>query len=124
MRPAGVLHCPNLLQARVSAGCPRNFMAMNRNMCEEKTTQLYQASNVTSSRVWLVEPLVPGPPVITAAEVKGSGQTGILTVTLDPPAFAGYFAISSYRVLCVPVSGGPNITAAGMGRNVGAQVRG
>ena len=99
-------------------------MGMNRNLCEEKTTQLYQASNATASRVWLVEPLVPGPPVITAADAKGSGQTGILTVTLAPPAFAGYFAITSYRVLCVPASGGPNIIADGMGRNVGTQVRG
>jgi hypothetical protein len=106
----------------VSVGCSRNFLGMNRNLCEEETTQLYQALNVTASRVWLVEPLVPGPPRITAAAILGGAKTGVLTLTLTPPVLAGYFAISSYSVLCLPAGGGPNITAAGMGRNVGVQV--
>ena len=110
------------VQARVAAGCRRDYMGMNRNVCEEKTTQLYLPQNATASRVWLVEPLVPGPPTITAAAVAGGLQTGILVVTLTPPAFAGYFAISSYTLNCAPAKG-PTITVVGLGRNVGGQVR-
>ena len=110
------------VQARVSAGCRRDYMGMNRYLCEEKTTQLYLPQNVSASRVWLVEPLVPGAPTITGAAVIGGVKTGVLTVTLNPPEFAGYYAISSYTVVCTPARG-PSMTASFLGRNVGGQVR-
>jgi hypothetical protein len=110
------------VQTRLAAGCQRNYMGMNRDLCEEKTTQLYLPQNTSASRVWLVEPLVPGPPTITAAAVAGGLQKGILVVTLTPPEFAGYFAISSYTLSCAP-SKGPTILVVGLGRNVGGQVR-
>jgi hypothetical protein len=97
-------------------------MGMNRDLCEEKTTQLYLPQNTSASRVWLVEPLVPGPPTITAAAVAGGLKAGILVVTLTPPDFAGYFAITSYTLNCAPTRG-PTISVTGMGRNVGGQVR-
>ena len=110
------------LQARVSVGCRRDYMGMNRYLCEEKTTQLYLPQNVSASQVWLVEPLVPGAPTITGAAVIGSCKAGVLTVTLKPPQFAGYYAISSYTLVCTPARG-PSMTASGLGRNVGGQVR-
>jgi hypothetical protein len=98
-------------------------MGMDRNVCEEEATQLYLPQNVSASRVWLVEPVVPGPPGIAGAAVKGGGaQAGVLTVTLNPPDFAGYYAISNYTVVCKPARG-PSLTASGLGRNVGGQVR-
>ena len=109
---------PPLVQARVAVDCRRNYMGMNRNLCEEKATQLYLPQNASASRVWLVEPLVPGPPTITAAAVTGNLQAGILVVTLTPPDFAGYFAISSYTLNCAPAKG-PTITVVGLGRNAG-----
>jgi hypothetical protein len=97
-------------------------MGMNRDLCEEKTTQLYLPQNASASRVWLVEPLVPGPPTITAAAVAGGLKAGILVVTLTPPDFAGYFAITSYTLNCAPTRG-PALSVTGMGRNVAGQVR-
>ena len=95
---------------------------MHRNLCEEKTTQLYLPQNASASRVWLVEPLLPGPPTITGWAVAGGPPAGILVVTLTPPDIAGYFAISSNTVKCAPAMG-PTITVVGMGRGVGLQVR-
>ena len=107
----------------MEAGCRRNFMGMNRDLCEEKTTQLYLANNASASRVWLVEPLVPSPPTITAAAVAGGRPAGILVVTLTPPEFSGYFAISKYTLSCAPARG-PIITVVGLGRSAGGgQVR-
>ena len=110
------------VQARVSVGCRRYYLGMNRNVCEEKATQLYLPQNVSGSRVWLVEPVVPGAPTITGAAVQGGAQAGVLAVTLNPPNFAGYYAISNYTVVCTPARG-PSMTASGLGRNVGGQVR-
>ena len=110
------------VQTRVEAGCRRDYMGANRYLCEEKATQLYQSLNVSASLVWLVEPLVPGPPTITAGAVAGGLRAGTLVVTLTPPDFAGYFAITGYTVNCAPARG-PTITATGLGRNVGGQVR-
>ena len=97
-------------------------MGMNRYLCEEKTTQLYLPQNASASRVWLVEPLVPGAPTIAGAAIVGGCKSGVLTVTLNPPEFAGYYAISNYTAVCTPARG-PSLTASGPGRNVGSQVR-
>jgi hypothetical protein len=111
-----------LAQTRVAAGCQRNYMGMHRDLCEEKTTQLYLPQNSSASRVWLVEPLVPNAPTITGDAVARKYISGVLTVTLTPPDFAGYFAIANYTVLCAPARSS-SITASGLGRNVGGQVR-
>ena len=110
------------MQTRKTAGCVRNFMGMNRNMCDETTTQLYAANNASASPVWLVEPLVPSQTVITAAGVVGNLATGALVVTLAPSTIAGYLAISNYTVTCKPTTG-PSITAVSIGSAAGAQVR-
>ena len=108
------------MQTRVSASCRRDYLGMHRLLCEEEATQLYQPQNVSASRVWLVEPVVPGPPTITA--VIGGCTTRVMTVTLNPPDFAGYYAISNYTVVCTP-GRGPSLTASGMGKTVGGKVR-
>ena len=105
----------------MSASCGRDYLGMIRLLCEEEATQLFQPQNVSASRVWLVEPLVPGPPAITGAAVIGGCTAGVLTVTLDPPDFAGYYAITNYTVVCTPARG-PSLTASGLGRNVGGKV--
>ena len=106
----------------MSAGCRRDYLGMNRYLCEEEATQLFRSQNVSSSRVWLVQPVVPGPPTITGAAVVGGCKGGALTVTLNPPEFSGYYAISNYTVVCTPARG-PTMTASGLGRNVGGKVR-
>lgn len=106
----------------MSVGCPRDYLGMSQDVCEEDSPQLYLPSNASASRVWLVEPLVPGPPTIAGAAVTGGSVSGLLTVTLNPPTFAGFFAISNYTVVCTPPSG-PSLTATGPGRRSAGQVR-
>jgi hypothetical protein len=97
-------------------------MGMNRDVCAQTTTQLFLPTDASASNVWLVEPLVPGAPTITAAAVTGGLQAGVLSVTLQPSAFVGYFPTSNYTVQCSSPSG-PTFFVVGPGSSEGTQVR-
>ena len=117
------LHPATRMQARKVAGCQRNYMGMRRNVCSEMRTQLFTLQDTSASLVWMVEPVVPGAPTITAAAVTGGLQAGVLAVTLQPSAYMGFLPTSNFTVECTSPSG-PTIKVVGPGTTVGGQVRG